>query len=275
MSSGQVKSCLLLSGLFASGPTTVYEPLASRDHTERMLSALGLSIEAAGTMIRLQPPREPDAIPAFDITLPGDLSSAAFIACAAQIVPGSHVTLRETNLNPTRAGILDVIRLLGGNATTRPMSETLGEPVGELTVKAAELRGGTISGEVAIRSIDEIPIACALAARARGTTTFADVGDLRVKESNRIAVMVEVLRAFGIDAQEEETGLSMEGRPEAPLRAATVTSHGDHRVAMTAVVLALLADGESVVEDVDCIATSFPRFVGTLRALGADIEVSQ
>jgi 3-phosphoshikimate 1-carboxyvinyltransferase len=177
-------------------------------------------------------------------------------------------------LNPTRAGILDVIRLLGGNVTTRPAGETLGEPVGEVTAMAADLRGSEIGGEVAVRAIDEIPIACALGARARGKTTFSDVGDLRVKESNRIAVMVDVLRAFGLDAEEEKTGLSMEGRPDRPLRAARVASHGDHRVAMTAAVLGLVADGESVVEDIDCIATSFPRFVGTLRALGADLEVA-
>lgn len=271
VSSAQVKSALLLSGLFASGPTTLYEPLVSRDHTERMLSALGLPIRAAGTMVHLEPPDQP--IPCFDVELPGDLSSAAFLLCAAQIVPGSTVTTRRTGLNPTRAGILDVIRLLGGAVSAETQGDVLGEPFGLVTAKSSELTARAIGGELATRSIDEIPIACALAARARGATVVSDVGELRVKESDRIAQMVHVLRAFGLGASEREEGLEIEGRPEGPLSAARVASHGDHRIAMTACVLGLVAAGTSVIDEADTIATSFPRFVGTLRALGANIEV--
>lgn len=273
VSSAQVKSALLLSGLFADGPTTLYEPLVSRDHTERMLSALGLPIRAAGTMVHLEPPNGANAIPAFDVDLPGDLSAAAFLLCAAQIVPGSNVTTRRTGLNPTRSGILDVIRLVGGSISTENQGDVLGEPFGIVTARAADLTARPIGGELATRSIDEIPIACALAARARGTTLVSDVGELRVKESDRIAQMVHVLRAFGVTAAEHDEGLEIAGRPDGPLTAARVASHGDHRIAMTACVLGLLGDGVSIIDEADTIATSFPRFVGTLRALGAEIEV--
>jgi 3-phosphoshikimate 1-carboxyvinyltransferase len=274
VSSAQVKSALLLSGLFASGPTIVYEPLLSRDHTERMLSALGLPIRAAGTMVSLEPPGDPRSIPEFDVELPGDLSAAAFLLCAAEIVPGSVVTTRRTGLNPTRSGIIDVIRAFGGTISGETQGDVLGEPFGEATARFSELAASPVGGELATRSIDEIPIACALSARARGTTVFSDVGELRVKESDRIARVVALLRDFGVEADEHEDGFRVEGRPEGLLRAARVTSHGDHRIAMTACILGLVADGDTVVEDADCIATSFPRFVGTLRALGADVEVS-
>jgi 3-phosphoshikimate 1-carboxyvinyltransferase len=274
VASAQVKSALLLSGLFASEPTVVYEPLVSRDHTERMLSALGIPLRVAGTMVSLDPPEDPNAIRAFDVELPGDLSAAAFLLCAAQIVPGSVVSTRRTGLNPTRAGIIDIIRAFGGTVAAETQGDVLGEPFGLATAKASSLSAAAIGGELATRSIDEIPIACSLAARARGTTEFSDVGELRVKESDRIARMVELLRSFGVGAEDSAEGFRVEGKPDGALTAARVDSHGDHRIAMTACILGLVADGETVVEDADCIATSFPRFVGTLRALGADIEVA-
>jgi len=274
VASAQVKSALLLSGLFASGPTIVFEPLLSRDHTERMLSALGVPIRAAGTMVSLEPPDDPGIIREFDVELPGDLSASAFLLCAAEIVEGSVVTTRRTGLNPTRTGIIDVIRAFGGTIAAEPQGDVLGEPFGAVTARASSLVASPVGGELATRAIDEIPIACSLAARARGTTVFSDVGELRVKESDRIARVVALLRDFGVSAEESEEGFVVEGRPDGRLRAARVTSHGDHRIAMTACVLGLVAEGETVVEDADCIATSFPRFVGTLRALGADIEVS-
>ncbi len=273
VASAQVKSALLLSGLFASGPTVVYEPLLSRDHTERMLSALGVPIRAAGTLVHLDPPSGPDTIQDFDVDLPGDLSAAAFLLCAAQIVEGSVVTTRRTGLNPTRAGIIDVIRGFQGTIAAEPQGDVLGEPFGLTTARFSELRATSVGGELSTRSIDEIPIASALSARARGTTVFTDVGELRVKESDRIARIVAVLRAFGVEAEESPEGFRVEGRPEGRLRAAQVDGDGDHRIAMTACVLGLVADGETVVEGADAIATSFPRFVGTLRALGADVEV--
>ncbi|MEB2313722.1 MAG: 3-phosphoshikimate 1-carboxyvinyltransferase [Sorangiineae bacterium] len=272
--SAQVKSALLLSGLFASGPTMVREPLLSRDHTERMLDALGMPIEAMGPMVSLHPPASPDAIRPFDVELPGDLSAAAFLLVAATLVEGSVVTTRNTGLNPSRAGIIDILRAFGGVVGITPKGDSsLGEPFGEVTAQTASLRGVSVGGELALRGIDEIPIACALAARAAGKTEFHDLRELRVKETDRIAGMVDLLRAFDVEAYELVDGLQVEGRPNGRLRAARVSSGGDHRLAMTAAVLGLVADGETIVDGADCIGTSFPRFVGTLRALGAELEV--
>ncbi len=271
--SAQVKSALLLSGLYASGPTRVHEGLISRDHTERMMSALGLPVESAGAMVSLHPPADPMAIRPFDVDLPGDLSAAAFPLVAAALVDGSHVTTRRTGHNPTRSGIIELLRRFGAQVGITPQGEALGEPFGEVTVRSGRLMASDIGGELAVRAIDEIPIACALAARADGVTTLSDVADLRVKESDRIAAMVGLLRAFGVGAEERADGLVIEGVGQKPLRAAVVQSHGDHRIAMTGAILGLVADGETLVQDVDCIATSFPRFAGTLRALGAKVTV--
>lgn len=273
IASAQVKSALLLSGLFADGTTVVAEPLLSRDHTERMLRAVGAQLTTMGTTVQLVPPAHPRALSPFELELPGDLSAAAFPLVAAALVPDSQVGVRHTGLNPTRTGIIDILKLLGATVRVEPHDSALGEPVGTVMVAAQGLIAQPIGGELATRAIDEIPIACALAARARGQTEIGDVAELRVKESDRIGKMVSLLRAFGIDVEERPDGLLIDGNPDRPLRAATVSSSGDHRIAMTAAVLALVANGETVVRDVDCIATSFPRFVGTLRALGAEIEV--
>lgn len=273
IASAQVKSALLLSGLYASGPTIVSEPLLSRDHTERMLQALRLPIETAGTLVKLHPPADPSCIEAFEIDVPGDMSAAAFILAAGLLVEGSTITVRNTGLNPTRTGFLDIVKQFYGSLRVQPQGDALGEPVGQVSTGASELKGAGVGGEIATRAIDEIPIACALAARAKGETRFSDVAELRVKESDRIAEMVTVLRAFGLSADETEDGLVVQGQPEGRLKPALVRSRGDHRIAMSAAVLGLLADGETRVEDADCIGTSFPRFVGTLRALGARIEV--
>ena len=274
IASAQVKSALLLSGLFAAGPTLLKEPMVSRDHTERMLAALGVPVEAAGPMVSLRPPEGADVIRGFEVDLPGDLSAAAFVLAAGLLVEGSVVAVRRTGLNPTRAGVLDAIRHFGGRVAVEPQADALGEPFGAITAEHSTLRAANVGGEIAVRAIDEIPVLAAIAARARGTTSFFDVGELRVKESDRIATTVATLRAFGLETEESDTGFVVEGRSEGRLRAARVDSGGDHRIAMTAAVLGLLADGESIVEDVDVIATSFPRFVGTLRALGASIEVT-
>jgi 3-phosphoshikimate 1-carboxyvinyltransferase len=267
------KGALLFSGLFAAGPTLIHEPVLSRDHTERMFDALGLPVQAAGSMVALHPPADPLAIRGFDADIPGDISAAAFVLAAAQLVPDSSVSTRRTGLNPTRTGILDMIRLFGGRTGISPTGDSLGEPFGEVSSRAAALRGIKISGELALRGMDEIPVACVLAARARGVTEISDVAELRDDSSDRLAALAGMLRAFGVAVSEKPDGLVIEGRPERPLVAARVSSGGDHRVAMAAVLLALAAEGESVVDDADPIAVSFPRFVGTLRALGAEIEV--
>jgi 3-phosphoshikimate 1-carboxyvinyltransferase len=268
------KGALLFAGLFASGPTTIHEPVLSRDHTERMFDALGLPVQAVGSMVSLHPPADPLAIRGFEADIPGDISAAAFVLAAAQLVEGSSVSTRRTGLNPTRTGSLDMIRLFGGRTGITPTGDSLGEPFGEVSSKTAPLRGIKISGELALRGMDEVPVACVLGARARGVTEISDVAELREEAPDRLLALAGLLRAFGVSVSEKPDGLVIEGQPERPLKAARVSSGGDHRLAMAAVLLALAADGESVVEDADPIAVSFPRFVGTLRALGADIEVA-
>ncbi|HYQ14818.1 MAG TPA: 3-phosphoshikimate 1-carboxyvinyltransferase, partial [Polyangiaceae bacterium] len=253
----------------------IHEPVLSRDHTERMFAALGLPVVGIGSAVSLHPPADPLAIRGFEADLPGDISAAAFVLAAAQLVPSSSVSTRRTGLNPTRTGILDMIRLFGGRTGITPNDDSLGEPYGEVSSRFGPLRGIKISGELALRGMDEIPVACVLAAKARGVTEISDVADLRDDVSDRLAALVGLLRAFGVSASDKPDGLLIEGEPERPLRAARVSSGGDHRIAMAAVLLALAADGESVIDDADPIAVSFPRFVGTLRALGADIEVQQ
>ncbi|NUP13174.1 MAG: 3-phosphoshikimate 1-carboxyvinyltransferase [Polyangiaceae bacterium] len=270
--SAQVKSALLLSGLYADGSTVVSEPVVSRDHTERMLDALGVPVQRAGSIVSLDGGAFSGKLPAFSLTVPGDLSAAAFLAAAASLVPGSEVGVRGVGANPTRSGFVDAIRMMGANVELSPETVQLGEPVGLLRTTHAELRGVTIAGELVARSIDEIPILAALAARAHGVTTIADAGELRVKESDRIACMAAVLRAFGVEVEERRDGLVVEGKPDRPLTAADVDSEGDHRIAMSAAVLGLFANGTSRVRNVDAIATSFPRFAGTMRALGANIR---
>lgn len=269
------KGALLFSGLFAAGPTVIFEPMVSRDHTERLMSELGMPIQTAGSMVSLHPPADPFAIRGFDVDLPGDISAAAFVLVAAELVPGSNVSTRRTGLNPTRAGILAVIRAFGGHMGITPKGDSLGEPWGEVNAVGSVLRGTRVSGEVALRALDEIPAICALAARARGVTEISEVGELREDEPDRVALLSELLRAFGVQASARPDGLVIEGQADRPLKAAHVSSGGDHRLAMTAAVLGLVADGETVVDDVDCLAVSFPRFAGTLRALGADVEVQR
>jgi 3-phosphoshikimate 1-carboxyvinyltransferase len=271
--SDHAKGALLLAGLFASGPTVVTEPVVSRDHTERLLDALGMPVRTLGPVVSLHPPADPFAIPGFELDVPGDLSAAAFLLVAAQIVPESHVSTRRTGLNPTRAGVLEMIRMAGGRMGITPTGNSLGEPYGEVSSQGSVLRGTSIGGEVAQRGLDEIAAACALAARARGVTHVSDVAELREGKSDRLTALVGMLRAFGVSASERPDGLVVEGRPDGPLTAATIESGGDHRLAMTAAVLGLCADGDTLIDDADCIAVSFPRFVGTLRAIGAEIEV--
>jgi len=272
VSSAQVKSAILLSGLYAHGTTWFKEPTLSRDHTERMLHALGVPLRTVGTMIELDPSGWNGKMPAFEIEIPGDASAAAFLLVAAQVIPGSRVTVRNVGINPTRIGLLDIARGMGAGLEVVPQGERGGEPVAEITAWHQHLRGVSVGGEIVPRAIDEVPIACALAARAAGTTTISDASELRVKESDRIRTMVEVLRAFGVACDEKPDGLVIEGK-EGPFEPAEIASRGDHRIAMTAAVLALSGKGPSRLRDCDCIATSFPRFVGTLRALGARIDV--
>jgi 3-phosphoshikimate 1-carboxyvinyltransferase len=270
--SAQVKSALLLSGLYADGPTVVSEPLLSRDHTERMLAALGVPVSRVGPVVELYGAAFSGKLDAFEIDVPGDLSAAAFLLAAGTLVPGSSVGVRAVGLNPTRGGFLDLARWMGASFEIEPKHQALGESVGDVTARARPLAATTVAGEAVVRAIDEVPILAAMAARAAGVTTIGDASELRVKESDRIAAMLAVLRAFGVECEERRDGMVIQGRPDGPLRSADVDAAGDHRIAMSAAVLALLADDETRIRGVDAVATSFPRFAGTLRALGADVR---
>lgn len=274
VASAQVKSAILLSGLYAHGTTWFKEPTLSRDHTERMMHALGVPLESVGAAVQLDPAGWNGRMEGFSIDIPGDVSAAAFLLVAAQITANSRVTVRDVGVNPTRTGLLEIARHMGAGLEVVPQGEQAGEPIAEITAWHQPLRGVLVGGELVPRAIDEIPIACALAARAHGATTIRDAQELRVKESDRIATMAHVLRAFGVQCEELLDGLVIEGR-EGPLEPAVVDSRGDHRIAMTAAVLGLHGREPTRITDCDCIATSFPRFVGTLRALGARIDVER
>lgn len=274
VASAQVKSAVLLSGLYASGLTRFKEPTVSRDHTERMLGAMGVPIRTVGAVVELEPSGWNRQMPAFEITIPGDISAASFLLVAAQLVAGSRITIRGVGVNPTRTGLLEIARDMGAGLSIEPQGVRGGEPVAELHAWSAPLRPTIVGGETVPRAIDEIPIACALAARAAGVTRIRDAIELRHKESDRIATMATVLRAFGVECDEKPDGLDVQGR-EGPLDAADIASRGDHRIAMTAAVLALTAGGPTRVRDAACIATSYPKFVSTLRALGARIDIEE
>jgi 3-phosphoshikimate 1-carboxyvinyltransferase len=278
VASAQVKSALLLSGLYAHGTTTLREPTLSRDHTERMLLALGVPLRTVGTMVELDPAGWNAMMPPFDISLPGDISAAAFLLAAALVVPGSRVSIRAVGTNRTRTGILDVLRDMGAPLAIEPLGDEAGEPLSNLHINSEErpslVASRIVAAELVPRAIDEIPVICAIAARARGTTTVRDAAELRVKESDRIEATAALLRAFGVACETLPDGMQIEGRGDhGPLTPAIIDSLGDHRIAMTAAILGLVASGPSRIKNADCIATSFPRFVGTMRALGARIDV--
>jgi 3-phosphoshikimate 1-carboxyvinyltransferase len=269
--SAQVKSALLLSGLYADGVTDIAEPALSRDHTERMLQALGVAIEHGDGRIKLDPTCLGAGWDGFDITIPGDLSAAAFLLAAALSVPGSAIELGHVGVNPSRAGVLDWMQNAG--FLVGKFALTNGEPVATLTARHAAGVAAPLAGGLLVRAIDEVPAICALAASLQGVTRISEAAELRVKESDRIGVSCTVLRAFGLEADERPDGLEVQGKPEGNFKPCDVDSHGDHRIAMMAAVLALRATGPCVVRDVACIDTSFPGFATTLRGLGADVVV--
>jgi 3-phosphoshikimate 1-carboxyvinyltransferase len=269
VASAQVKSAVLLAALLAEGATTFVEPSVSRDHTERMMRHLGVPLEVRGCEVTLNPAGWVRQFAAADFQVPGDLSSSAFLLAAATLVPGSRVTVRGVGVNPTRTGFLDALRAMGGDVTVENAREQAGEPVADLTARAAPLHGIEIAGELAVRAIDELPLLAALAAHAEGATTIRDAAELRVKESDRVASTVAMLRALGAEADERPDGLVVSGRAKA---GGAVDSHGDHRIAMAGAVCALALPGETLVRDTDNIATSFPSFVATLCSLGAPLS---
>jgi 3-phosphoshikimate 1-carboxyvinyltransferase len=272
VASAQVKSAIVLAALAAEGVTTVVEPERSRDHTERMLAYMGAPLTVRGLEITVDPYGWDRRLAARDLTVPGDLSSAAFLLGAAAVVPGSRIVVRGVGVNPTRTGVVDALRAMGASIEVSNERLVGGEPVADLVCTAGttrSLRGIRISGELAVRAIDELPLLAAVAAHAEGETRIADAAELRVKESDRVAATAAMLRALGVEVEEHPDGLTVRGGRG--VGAGTVESHGDHRIAMAGAVCALGADGETLIRDTKNVATSFPGFARALVALGAEI----
>jgi 3-phosphoshikimate 1-carboxyvinyltransferase len=266
IASAQVKSAILLAGLYAKGETSVTEPLKSRDHTERMLRYMGVLVREEGLRVSMSGGKR---LSAKNFTVPGDLSSAAFFMVAAAITPGSSIVIKNVGVNPTRTGIIDILRLMNARVSVDNPNGDGPEPVADIIVEHSELRGIEIGGELLLRAIDEFPIICVAAAAARGATVISDAHELRVKESDRIASMAGELMKAGVKVKENPDGLVIEGG--LPMRAARVDSHGDHRVAMSMAVAGLIAEGGHkegmVIDDTECINTSFPGFMELLESL--------
>lgn len=263
VASAQVKSCTLLAGLRATGPTSVTEPSVSRDHTERMLRAMGAQLTVEGTKVTLQPTT---VLKPFELTVPADISSAAFFMVAAAILPNAQLILRDLSVNPTRTGILDVFAEVGIPVHQDSPRLELGEPVADLEVRAPAFRKPfVISGDLVPRLIDEIPVLAVLATQCDGVSVIRDARELRVKESDRIELVADALRRMGAQVESSEDGMSIQGPVQ--LKATTVEAHGDHRIAMAFAIAGLIADGETRIEGAESIATSFPGFERELLRL--------
>ena len=272
--SAQVKSALLLAGLAARGPTTVVEPAPTRDHTERLLAAMGADLRVQsspsplgegqgggfqGVVIELRPSHRP--LDAIELAVPGDFSSASFWMAAAALRPGWSITIEGVGLNPTRTAFLRILEAMGA-AVQVELAETDMEPHGTVRVTGHPLRAVTLGAEEVVAAIDEIPALLAVATQAEGRTVIAGAAELRVKESDRIAGMAEGLRRMGASVDERPDGISVDGR--CALRGATVASNGDHRIAMALAIAGLAATGPTRIEDADCVAVSYPEFFATL-----------
>lgn len=267
IASAQVKSALLLAGLYATGTTSVAEPAPTRDHTERMLSAFGYAVNRKNTAVNLQ---GGGRLKATELAIPADLSSAAFFVVAAAITPGSDLILENVGVNPTRTGALTLLGQMGAQIDVTNHREIDGEPRGDLRVTGGRLRGITIAEDAVSLSIDEFPILFVAAACAEGETVLRGAAELRIKESDRIAVMAQGLRRLGVDARDTTDGIVIRG---GALTGGEVDSHGDHRAAMAFAIAGLRAGSAVTVRDCANVETSFPGFVGLAREAGVAIEV--
>ncbi|RFF30908.1 3-phosphoshikimate 1-carboxyvinyltransferase [Wenzhouxiangella sediminis] len=265
VASAQVKSAILLAGLFAEGETVVVEPGVSRDHTERMLPAFGVGLHDGEPGVAVSGGQ---VLSGTRIKVPGDLSSAAFALAAGLLVGGSAIQLEGIGLNPTRSGFVDIVRHMGAQVAIEGDRTDGGEPLGRLTVEGSALAGIDIAPEQVPLAIDEFPLIMALAAAAEGVTRIRGASELRVKESDRIAVMCRELARLGVAVEELDDGAVVTG---GPVRGGEVDSHGDHRVAMSLAVLALVAEAPVTIDNAEWIETSYPGFVEDIRALGAEM----
>ena len=271
MASAQVKSCVLLAGLYAPGLTVVHQPGPTRDHTERMLSSMGAPVSASGNAIHSEQPKMP--LDPLTITVPGDISSAAFLLVAASIIPNSRVIIAGVGVNPTRIGVVNALLEMGANIELKNERLDAGEPVADLDVTFIGLQAASFGGENIVTMIDELPILAVAATQAQGTTVVRDAGELRVKETDRIATTVSELRKMGAQIDATDDGFIVDG--PTTLRGAPVDSHGDHRLAMALTVAGLVADGPTTVYGAEVTADSFPGFETTLQVLGAKLSVEE
>ncbi|RSD26505.1 3-phosphoshikimate 1-carboxyvinyltransferase [Mesobacillus subterraneus] len=262
VASAQVKSAVLLAGLQADGITSVIEPVKTRDHTERMIRQFGGEVDRNGDIISVKGGQK---LMAASITVPGDISSAAFFLAAGAVVPGSDILLKNVGLNPTRTGIIDVLTSMGADITIAQYGDRASEPAGDITIKYSELRGTTIEGEMIPRLIDEIPVIAMLATQAEGRTVIKDAAELKVKETNRIDTVVNELNKLGAKIEATEDGMIIEGKVN--LHGGTVSAHGDHRIGMMLSIAALLCESDVTLEESESVAVSYPGFFDVLYSL--------
>ena len=262
VASAQVKSCVLLAGLYADGETSVTEPYVSRNHTELMLNAFGGSCTTLGTTATVT---SDPVLTGQKIVVPGDISSAAYFLVAGLIAENSEITIKNVGINPTRDGIIDVIKMMGGDITFANVNADSGEPTADITVKTSSLKGCVIEGDIIPKLIDEIPVIAILACFAEGETVIKDAAELKVKESNRIDVMVNNLSAMGADITGTDDGMIIRGGK--PLHGAVIHSRKDHRIAMSFAIAAMCAEGETEILDADCVNISYPDFYRDLENL--------
>ncbi len=261
VASAQVKSAILIAGLFAEGETEVEEPAPTRDHTERMFRAMGAHVRTDGPRVTVRPGR----LQAVDVDVPGDISAAAFWLVAAAIHPDARIRIRNVGVNPSRTGVLDVLRAMGARVRLEDQREVGGEPVADIVAESSQLQATEIGGDLVPRAIDEIPILALAAAVARGATTIRNAEELRVKESDRIRTITQELGRMGVRIEERPDGMVIHGG--AHLRGAACQSHGDHRLAMTVAVAGLVARGETTIEDAEAASVSYTSFWQDLRRL--------
>jgi len=270
MASAQVKSAVLLAGMFADGVTSVTEPARTRDHTELALEEFGAAIERQGRTTKIHGlfgGNGSGKLTAKSLDVPGDLSSAVFFIAAASLLPDSSVAIHNVGLNPTRTAILDLFAGMGASIQMLSLRASHGEIIGDLAVKGASLKGGVIEGETIPLMIDELPMLAALGPYTEEGIEIRNAGELRVKESDRIAALAENLRRMGATVEERPDGLKVEGRRAGKLRGAEIEPHGDHRIAMAFAVAALAAEGPTVIRDADCAGVSYPAFFEDLNRL--------
>ena len=260
VASAQVKSAIILAGLYADGETTIIEPEATRDHTEIMLNYLGADIKKDGNKITVKPVKE---LYAKDITVPGDISSAAYFMAAGAVCPSSDVTITNVGINPTRTGIITVLENMGADISILNERTVCGEKVADINVKTSKLKGTVVEGDIIPKLIDEIPVIAVIACFADGKTVIKDAQELKVKESNRIKTVVGELKKFGADIEETDDGMIINGGKT--LKGAVIESHNDHRIAMSMAIAALMAEGETTIKNSECVDISFPNYFDILN----------